>query len=73
MDPAVGGVSASVAGVGFRYATGVTRERLRELLQRVERGELSQDALVEELVRLPFRQLEDVRLDWAARVLSIRP
>ncbi len=42
---------------------GVTRERLRELLQRVERGELSQDALVEELVRLPFRQLEDVRLD----------
>lgn len=41
----------------------MTRERLRELLQRVERGELSQDALVEELVRLPFRQLEDVRLD----------
>jgi hypothetical protein len=36
---------------------------LRELLQRVERGELSQDALVEELVRLPFRQLKDVRLD----------
>ena len=42
---------------------GVTRERLRELLRRVERGELSQEALVEELVRLPFRQLEDVRLD----------
>lgn len=33
------------------------------LLQKVEVGELSQEALVEELVRLPFRQLDDVRFD----------
>jgi NCAIR mutase (PurE)-related protein len=41
----------------------VTREHLRELLGRFERGELSADELQEQLVRLPFRDLGDVRFD----------
>ena len=41
----------------------MTREHLRELLGRFERGELSADELQERLVRLPFRDLGDVRVD----------
>ena len=39
------------------------RERLHALLTRFERGELSQDDVLEELAKLPFRQLQDARVD----------
>ena len=41
----------------------MTREHLRELLRRFEKGELEEGALVEELARLPFRELPQVRHD----------
>jgi hypothetical protein len=41
----------------------VTREHLKELLRRFEKGELEEGALVEELAKLPFRQLPQVRHD----------
>ena len=39
------------------------RERLLALLERLQRGELTREAVVEELVRLPFRELGDARVD----------
>ncbi len=39
------------------------RERLHALLTRFERGEISQDHVLEQLAQLPFRQLEGARLD----------
>jgi NCAIR mutase (PurE)-related protein len=41
----------------------VTRERLGELLDRFGRGELSREDLLEELARLPFRDLPEARVD----------
>ena len=41
----------------------MTREQLTELLERFERGELSKPALLEELARLPFRDLPGARID----------
>jgi len=41
----------------------VDRERLDHLLRRLERGELSRADCIEELARLPFRQLDGTRLD----------
>jgi len=39
------------------------RSRLNDLLAGFERGELSREDLVEELARLPFRQLAEARVD----------
>ena len=39
------------------------REQLHALLTQLERGEISQAELIEELAQLPFRQLEDARVD----------
>lgn len=39
------------------------RDRLHALLERLERGELSRDQVLEQLAQLPFRQLEDARVD----------
>ncbi len=39
------------------------RERLHALLTQLERGESSQAEVIEELAQLPFRQLEDARVD----------
>lgn len=39
------------------------RDRLRALLERLERGEISRDQVLEQLAQLPFRQLEDARID----------
>jgi NCAIR mutase (PurE)-related protein len=39
------------------------RERLHALLSQFERGEISQAEVIEELAQLPFRQLEDARVD----------
>ena len=41
----------------------MTREHLNELLERLQRGELSREELVEELARLPFRELPSTRVD----------
>jgi pyridinium-3,5-biscarboxylic acid mononucleotide synthase len=41
----------------------VTRERIAELLARLERGEISREICLEELARLPFRDLPEARLD----------
>ena len=47
----------------MRYTTTVNRERLSELLARLERGEISRELCLEELARLPFRDIESARLD----------
>ena len=47
----------------FSYALRVTREALQQLLESFQRGELSQDEVLEMLARLPFRELEDARVD----------
>jgi NCAIR mutase (PurE)-related protein len=41
----------------------VTRERLEKLLERLERGEISRAQCLEELARLPFRELPEARID----------
>ena len=41
----------------------MTRERLRQLLGRFERGELSRDDLIEALAKLPFVELPEARID----------
>jgi len=41
----------------------VTRDRLEQLLDRLQRGELSRDAYLEELARLPYRDLPEARID----------
>jgi NCAIR mutase (PurE)-related protein len=41
----------------------VTRERLDQLLARLERGELTRDAVLEELALLPYRDLPVARVD----------
>ena len=41
----------------------MNRSRLNELLSGFERGELSREALVEELACLPFRELPEARVD----------
>jgi len=41
----------------------VTRERLSQLLDRFASGEVSRENLLEELARLPFRDLPDARVD----------
>jgi NCAIR mutase (PurE)-related protein len=41
----------------------VTRDHLQQLLERFQRGELSIDDVQEELVRLPFRELPEARID----------
>jgi pyridinium-3,5-biscarboxylic acid mononucleotide synthase len=41
----------------------VDRERLSELLGRLERGEVSREDCLEELARLPFRDIGSARLD----------
>jgi NCAIR mutase (PurE)-related protein len=41
----------------------MNRPLLNELLERFQRGELSQDELVEQLARLPFREFPDARVD----------
>ncbi len=41
----------------------MTREYLTELIARFERGELERDALLEELARLPFREIPGARID----------
>jgi NCAIR mutase (PurE)-related protein len=41
----------------------MTPESLRELLRRFRSGELSEDAALEELARMPFRELRDARVD----------
>jgi pyridinium-3,5-biscarboxylic acid mononucleotide synthase len=41
----------------------VNRDRLNELLSRLERGEISRDDCLEELARLPFRNIGPARLD----------
>jgi len=38
-------------------------ESLRELLRRFRAGDLSEDAALEELARMPFRELRDARVD----------
>ena len=39
------------------------RDRLHALLERLERGEISRDHVLEQLAQLPFRELEDARVD----------
>ena len=41
----------------------MTREQIQGLLERLERGEVSRDEVVEELAKLPFRELGDARVD----------
>ena len=41
----------------------MTRDRLRELLERLRQGHLDVEAALEELAVLPFREAEDARLD----------
>ncbi len=41
----------------------MNREDLDRLLARLERGEIARDAVLEELARLPFRDLGDARVD----------
>ncbi len=41
----------------------MNRSQLHELLAGFERGELTREALVEELARLPFRELQEARID----------
>jgi hypothetical protein len=41
----------------------VTRERIEELLARLERGEISRESCLEALARLPFQDLPMARLD----------
>ncbi len=45
------------------YARRVNPESLRELLRRFRAGEVSEDEALEELARLPFRELPDARVD----------
>ena len=45
------------------YARAVNRSRLNELLARFERGEIDRDAVLEQLARLPFRDLPEARID----------
>ena len=41
----------------------MTRDRLRDLLERLRQGHLDTEAALEELAVLPFREAEDARLD----------
>lgn len=41
----------------------MTREQLLELLRQLEQGERSREEVLEEIARLPFRDLGDARLD----------
>ena len=41
----------------------MTREQIQGLLERLERGEVTREDVIEELSRLPFRELGDARVD----------
>ncbi|MEE9281346.1 MAG: nickel pincer cofactor biosynthesis protein LarB [Myxococcota bacterium] len=49
------------------------RDRLHALLLELERGEISRDEVLEQLARLPFRQLEDARVDTHRALRSGQP
>ncbi len=49
------------------------RVRLHALLLELERGEISRDEVLEQLAQLPFRQLEDARVDTHRALRSGQP
>ncbi len=49
------------------------RDRLHALLERLERGEISREHVIEQLAQLPFRQLEDAHVDTHRNLRSGQP